>query len=319
VYDYPIVEILRDLMNILMTGATGLVGTALVKAFTAEGHVIYRLVRPGSTRNETISGVFDIPWNAAQGVNLILPNIDLRNNIDAVINLAGAPIADGRWSAERKALLRSSRIDTTRGLVTAMADMSPRPRVFISASAIGYYGDRGDELLTENSAPGTDFLATLAKEWEDEAMKAEQFGVRVVVARLGVVLAKTGGALPQMMMPFRFGLGGKLGSGRQWMSWITLEDVVAIIGTALVTDSLKGAVNLVSPEPVRNADFTRSLARAMHRPAIFAAPAFALRLAMGQMSEMILSSTRVTPQVLLQHGYQFRHTQLEDAFRAIVT
>jgi uncharacterized protein len=141
----------------------------------------------------------------------------------------------------------------------------------------------------------------------------------VVVARLGVVLAKTGGALPQMMMPFRFGLGGKLGSGRQWMSWITLEDVVAIIGTALVTDSLKGAVNLVSPEPVRNADFTRSLARAMHRPAIFAAPAFALRLAMGQMSEMILSSTRVTPQVLLQHGYQFRHTQLEDAFRAIVT
>jgi uncharacterized protein len=306
-------------MNILMTGATGLVGTALVKAFTAEGHVIYRLVRPGSTRNETISGVFDIPWNAAQGVNLILPNIDLRNNIDAVINLAGAPIADGRWSAERKALLRSSRIDTTRGLVTAMADMSPRPRVFISASAIGYYGDRGDELLTENSAPGTDFLATLAKEWEDEAMKAEQFGVRVVVARLGVVLAKTGGALPQMMMPFRFGLGGKLGSGRQWMSWIALEDVVSIVRTALVTDSLKGAVNLVSPEPVRNADFTRSLARAMHRPAIFAAPAFALRLAMGQMSEMILSSTRVTPQVLLQHGYQFRHTQPEDALRALVT
>jgi uncharacterized protein len=311
-------------MNILMTGATGLVGTALVKAFTAEGHVIYRLVRPGSTRKEPISGVFDIPWSPATGeildlTNTDLPRIDWPNNIDAFINLAGAPIADGRWSAERKALLRSSRIDTTRGLVTAMADMSPRPRVFISASAIGYYGDRGDELLTENSAPGTDFLATLAKEWEDEAMKAEQFGVRVVVARLGVVLAKTGGALPQMMMPFRFGLGGKLGSGRQWMSWITLEDVVAIIGTALVTDSLKGAVNLVSPEPVRNADFTRSLARAMHRPAIFAAPAFALRLAMGQMSEMILSSTRVTPQVLLQHGYQFRHTQLEDAFRAIVT
>ena len=196
--------------------------------------------------------------------------------------------------------------------------MSPRPRVFISASAIGYYGDRGDEVLTENSAPGTDFLATLAKEWEDEAMKAEQYGIRVVVARLGVVLAKTGGALPQMMMPFRFGLGGKLGSGRQWMSWITMEDVVSIVRTALATDSLKGAVNLVSPEPVRNADFTRSLARAMHRPAIFAAPAFALRLAMGQMSEMILSSTRVTPQVLLQHGYQFRHTQLDEALRSIL-
>jgi uncharacterized protein len=311
-------------MNILMTGATGLVGTALVETFTAEAHVVYRLVRPGSTRNETISGVFDIPWSPATGeildlTNTDLPRIDWPNNIDAFINLAGAPIADGRWSAERKALLRSSRIETTRGLVRAMANMSPRPRVFISASAIGYYGDRGDELLTENSAPGTDFLATLAKEWEDEAMKAEQFGVRVVVARLGVVLAKTGGALPQMMMPFRFGLGGKLGSGRQWMSWIALEDVVAIIGMALAADSLKGAVNLVSPEPVRNADFTRSLARAMHRPAIFAAPAFALRLAMGEMSEMILAGTRVTPQVLLQHGYQFRHAQLDEALAAIVT
>jgi uncharacterized protein len=309
-------------MNILMTGATGLVGTALVRAFTAEGHVIYRLARPGSTRNETISGVFDIAWNPATGkigdVPGQLPRIDLRNHIDAVINLAGAPIADGRWSAERKALLRSSRIDTTRGLVRAMAAMSPRPRVFISASAIGYYGDRGDEVLTENSAPGTDFLATLAKEWEDEAVKAEQFGIRVVVARLGVVLAKTGGALPQMMMPFRFGLGGKLGSGRQWMSWIALEDVVTIIRTALATDSLKGAVNLVSPEPVRNADFTRSLARALHRPAIFTAPAFALRLAMGHMSEMILAGTRVTPQVLLQHGYQFHHTQLDEALSAIL-
>jgi uncharacterized protein (TIGR01777 family) len=300
-------------MNILITGATGLVGTALVQAFTVEGHVIYRLVRPGSTRNETISGVFDIPWSPATA------SIgDSPNNIDAVINLAGAPIADGRWSAERKALLRSSRIDTTRGLVRAMANMSPRPRVFVSASAIGYYGDRSDEVLTENSAPGTDFLATLAKEWEDEAVKAEQFGIRVVAARLGVVLAKTGGALPQMMMPFRFGLGGKLGSGRQWMSWIALEDVVSIVRTALATDNLKGAVNLVSPQPVRNADFTRALARALHRPAIFAAPAFALRLAMGQMSEMILSSTRVTPQVLLHHGYQFRHTELDEALRAIL-
>jgi uncharacterized protein len=311
-------------MNILMTGATGLVGTALVQAFTAEGHVIYRLVRPGSTRNETISGVFDIPWSPATGeildlTNTDLPRIDWPNNIDAFINLAGAPIADGRWSAERKALLRSSRIETTRGLVRAMANMTPRPRVFISASAIGYYGDRGDEVLTENSAPGTDFLATLAKAWEDEAVKAEQLGIRVVVARLGVVLAKTGGALPQMMMLFRFGLGGKLGSGRQWMSWIALEEVVSIVRTALVTDSLKGAVNLVSPEPVRNVDFTRSLARAMHRPAIFAAPAFALRLAMGEMSEMILASTRVTPQVLLQHGYQFRHAQLDEALRALVT
>jgi uncharacterized protein (TIGR01777 family) len=310
-------------MNILMTGATGLVGTALVQAFTAEGHVIYRLVRPGSVRNEMISGVFDIPWSPATGeildlTNTDLPRIDWPNNIDAVINLAGAPIADGRWSPERKALLRSSRIDTTRGLVRAMANMSPRPGVFISASAIGYYGDRGDEVLTESSAPGTDFLATLAKEWEDEAVKAEQFGIRVVAARLGVVLAKTGGALPQMMMPFRFGLGGKLGSGRQWMSWIALEDVVGIIRTALATDSLKGALNLVSPEPVRNADFTRSLARALHRPAIFAAPAFALRLAMGEMSEMILASTRVTPQVLLQYGYQFCHIQLDEALRAIL-
>jgi uncharacterized protein (TIGR01777 family) len=188
----------------------------------------------------------------------------------------------------------------------------------ISASAIGYYGNRGDELVSEKSAPGTDFLAGLAKEWENEAVKAEGFGVRLVLLRFGIILAKQGGALPQMMLPFRFGLGGKLGSGRQWTSWITLEDVVAIIGVALRSDSWKGPVNLVAPGAVRNSDFTRALAKVMHRPAIFAAPAIALRLAMGEMAETLLGGARVQPQVLEQHSYQFLHANVEEALKAIL-
>jgi hypothetical protein len=309
-------------MHILMTGATGLVGTALVKAFTAEGHTIYRLVRAeNNTRNENVSGIFDVVLKQSTGE--ISPSHggvsgQLSGGVDAIINLAGAPIADGRWTEKRKALLRSSRVDTTRALVTAIGKMNKRPQVFISASAVGYYGDRGDELLTESSAPGTDFLATLARMWEAEAVKAEEFGVRVVLARLGVVLAKHGGALPQMMTPFKFGLGGKLGSGRQWMSWIMLEDVVAIIRTALARDSLRGPINLVSPEAIRNGDFTQSLAKAMGRPAIFKVPGAGLRLAMGEMSTIVLASTRVMPQVLQQHGYTFLQPDLDEALRAIV-
>jgi uncharacterized protein (TIGR01777 family) len=309
-------------MNILMTGASGLVGTVLVKTLTAEGHTIYRLRRAGSSvQSAKVSGVFDLPWNPGSGEisgSLDSNSVQAPANFDAVVNLAGAPVVGGRWTKERKEVLRSSRVDTTHGLVNAIAKMDKRPRVLISASAIGYYGNCGDDPVTEKSDPGTDFLADLAKDWENEAVKAEELDVRVVLLRLGIILAKHGGALPQMMLPFRFGLGGKVGSGRQWTSWITLEDVVAIIRVALRSDSWKGPVNLVAPGAVRNSDFTRALAKVMHRPAIFAAPAIALRLAMGEMAETLLGGVRVQPQVLEQHSYQFLHADVEEALKAIL-
>jgi uncharacterized protein (TIGR01777 family) len=309
------------MMNILMTGATGLVGTALVKTFAGEGHTSYRLTRAETHERTREAGVFDVPWNPSSsqiGRSADSSLLQVPADVNAVINLAGAPVVGGRWTNERKAVLRSSRVDTTRGLVSAIAKMEKKPRVLISASAIGYYGDRGDELVTEKSAPGRDFLAELAKEWENEAVKAEKFGVRVVLLRFGIILAKQGGALPKMMMPFKFGLGGKLGSGRQWTSWIALQDVVAIVQEALCNENWKGPVNLVAPQPMRNSDFTKALAKAMHRSAIFPAPAFALRLAMGEMADTLLGGVRVAPQVLEQHGYRFVHENLDEALRAIL-
>jgi uncharacterized protein (TIGR01777 family) len=312
----------EDVMNILMTGATGLVGTALVKTFTVEGNTVYRLTRAESSKSGAKeTGVFDLPWNPGRGeiggfggsrADQVPPNSD------AIINLAGAPVVGGRWTTERKALLRSSRVDTTRALVGAIAKMVKRPRVLISASAIGYYGNRGDELVTEESAPGTDFLAELAKEWENEAVKAEKFGVRVVLLRFGIILAKQGGALPKMMLAFKFGLGGKLGSGRQWTSWIALQDVVAIVQEALRNDSWKGPINLVAPQAARNSEFTKSLAKVLHRPMIFTVPAFALKLAMGEMAETLLGGVRVAPQVLGQNGYRFLYANLDETLKAIL-
>ena len=310
-------------MNILMTGATGLVGTALVKKITAEGQTVYRLSRVESRKSGAKApGVFDLPWNPSSGGiggSGGSSSLQVPASVDAVINLAGAPVVGGRWTNERKALLRSSRVDTTRGLVSAIAKMEKKPRVLISASAIGYYGNRGEELVTENSAPGTDFLAELAKEWENEAVKAEELGVRVVLLRFGIILAKQGGALPQMMLPFKYGLGGKLGSGRQWTSWIALKDVVAIVQEALRNDSWKGPINLVAPQAARNSDFTKSLAKVLHRPAIFTAPAFALKLAMGEMAETLLGGVRVAPQVLEQNGYRFLQANLDEALKAILS
>ena len=309
-------------MNILITGATGLVGTALVKKITAEGQTVYRLTRAESPNSGAkMPGVFDLPWNPSSGGiggSGGSSSLQVPASVDAVINLAGAPVVGGRWTNERKALLRSSRVDTTRGLVSAIAKMEKKPRVLISASAIGYYGNRGEELVTENSAPGTDFLAELAKEWENEAVKAEKLGVRVVLLRFGIILAKQGGALPQMMLPFKYGLGGKLGSGRQWTSWIALQDVVAIVQETLRNDSWKGPINLVAPEAARNSDFTKSLAKVLHRSAIFTVPAFALKLAMGEMAETLLGGVRVAPQVLEQNGYRFLHANLDEALKAIL-
>lgn len=294
-------------MKILITGSTGLVGSALVSELKHAGHTVCRLVRP-STNAGAIgeSGGFDVAWNPATGE---LGGAAV--GADAVVNLAGASIADGRWTAERKALLRSSRVDTTRALVGALARMAIRPRVLVSASAIGYYGDRAEEILTEESGPGRDFLSEIGKEWEAEAEKADALGIRVVRARFGVILAKDGGALPVMARPFRFGLGGRIGSGKQWMSWIALEDVAAILRFALENGEVRGAVNVVSPQPARNAEFTAALAKALHRPALFPAPAFALRLLLGEMADaLLLSSERVVPERLESLGYKFTQPDL---------
>lgn len=301
-------------MKILVTGSTGLVGTALVKALAGDGHTVCRLIRAQSKTTYGSKDGFDVAWNPETGE---LGGAGV--GPDAVVNLAGASIAGGRWTQKRKELLRTSRIDATRALVKALTKMNARPRVLVSASAIGVYGGRGDEVLTEESKPGTDFLAGLAREWEAEALKAQALGIRVVLARFGIILAQHGGALAKMLLPFKLGAGGRLGSGKQWMSWITLDDVVGIIRFAIEDGTVRGAMNVVAPHPVQNAEFTKMLARALRRPALFPAPAFALRLALGEMADaLLLSSQRVRPQVLEKLNYRFLHPELSAAFNAVL-
>ncbi len=301
-------------MKILVTGSSGLVGTALVKALGRDGHMVCRLMRPESAANNEVKDGFNVAWNPATGE---LGGAGV--GPDAVVNLAGASIADGRWSAERKAVLRASRIDTTRALVEALAKMNVRPSVLVSASAIGIYGNRGDELLTEESKAATDFLAALARDWEAEALKAEALGIRVVLARFGIILSREGGALAKMLLPFKLGAGGKLGAGQQWMSWVTLEDVVGILRMVIEKSAARGAVNVVAPQPLKNAEFTKVLAKALHRPALFPAPAFALRLVLGEMADaLLLSSQRVAQQKLQQLGYSFLHPDLPAALSHVL-
>src|SRR5213595_341781 len=226
-------------MKVLVTGSTGLVGAALVNALAHENHTVCRLMRPQSVVSGGGKAGFDVAWNPATGE---LGGAGV--GADAVVNLAGASVAGGRWTKGRKEPLRTSRIETTRALVGALAKMNVRPRVLVSASAIGIYGDRGDEVLTEESKPGTDFLTGLAREWEAEALKAEALGIRVVLARFGIILAQHGGALAKMLPPFKLGVGGRLGSGKQWMSWIMLEDVVGIVKSILENSTVRGPVNV---------------------------------------------------------------------------
>jgi uncharacterized protein (TIGR01777 family) len=297
-------------MKILISGASGFVGQALVHALRAEGHTVARMVRPGG---EVSPG--DVSWDPMSATS----DVSAMEGADAVVNLSGASIAAGRWTQERKAALRSSRIGCTRVLVDTLLQLQRKPRVFISASATGYYGDRAGELLTEASSPGTDFLALLARDWEGEAVRAEHGGIRTVILRFGIILSAHGGALPKMLLPFKFGAGGRFGSGQQWMSWIGLEDSIGIIRAALTDERLSGPVNVVAPHPLQNIEFTRIVAAAVRRPAIFPAPAFALRLLLGEMAgPLLLASQRVLPERLLSLGYSFRFDDLATTLRALL-
>lgn len=307
-------------MKILVSGSTGMIGTSVVAALSRDGHAICRLQRPESTepRNAALSASGpgqSVRWDPLGGTF----DSAAAESADAVIHLAGASIGEGRWTAARKRLLRSSRVDVTRHLVSGLAKLARPPRVFISASAMGYYGDRGEEQLTEQSAPGHDFLAALARDWEAEAARAEQFGARAVMLRFGLILARDGGALARMLLPFRLGLGGRLGSGQQWMSWLTLGEAVGMIRYALENVGVRGAVNAVTPNPVRNREFTAVLGRVLHRPTIFPAPAFVLRLALGEMADaLLLGSSRLIPQELQTLSYRFLHPELEPALGALL-
>jgi uncharacterized protein (TIGR01777 family) len=297
-------------MKVLIAGGSGLVGAALTSSLRGDGHTVSRMVRPGSQ-----AAVGDVPWNPLSA----LVDVPAMEGFDAVVHLSGASIGGERWTSKRKQVLRSSRVDSTRVLVDALTHLKQPPRVFVCASAIGFYGDRGDEVLTESSGHGNDFLSILCRAWEGEAARAAGSGIRSVITRFGIVLSLDGGALPRMLTPFKFGAGGRLGSGKQWMSWIALEDVVRVLRAAIDDARWNGPVNLVAPEPVRNAEFTRVLASVLHRPAIFPAPALALRLALGEMADaLLLSSQRVQPGYLARYGYTFRYENLEPALHAIV-
>ncbi len=305
-------------MRVLISGSTGLLGTALLDSLQQQGHHLARLVRP-STRNLPAGGrtspdTSSVAWDPIAGTLN-----STASGADAVVHLAGASIAGGRWTTPRKRLLRDSRVAATHHLVGALAQLPQPPKVFVAASAVGFYGDRGDEELTEASASGRDFLAQLSREWETESRRAAAFGARVVVLRFGILLAKHGGALPQIALPFRLGVGGRIGSGRQWMSWLALDDAVGIVGYALRNSALTGLVNAVAPQPARNADFSAILGRVLHRPAVFPTPGFVLRLALGEMADaLLLSSQRVLPAKLQQLGYPFVYQGLEPALESIL-
>ncbi len=303
-------------MRVVAAGATGFIGTPLCAALVAAGHAVQVLSRSPARHAPSLPpGVTALPWDPGQ------PDGDWAGAVagaDAVVNLAGASIASGRWTPARKELLRSSRLAATSALVRAIARAPERsrPRVLVSASAIGYYGDRGDETLTERSRPGNDFLARLCVEWEAAAREAESLGLRVVTPRFGLVLGKGGGALPRMALPFRLFVGGPVGSGRQWVSWIHLDDVVGLVRYALERE-VRGALNGTAPSPVRQADFASSLGRALGRPSWAPVPAFVLRRVLGELADgLLLPSQRVVPSATLDAGYAFRHSDLLAALQA---
>ena len=294
-------------LHILVSGSSGLVGSALLPALKASGYEVTRLVHGSNT------GLNAIAWNPAQPLSP-----ECVSGFDAVVHLAGESIV-GRWTSEKKQRIRDSRITGTRHLAEALAKAPRPPRVLVSASAIGYYGDRGDQILHEESPSGSGFLAEVCLGWESATVPAAQAGIRTAHIRIGVVLSTEGGALSKMLTPFRLGVGGNMGSGRQWWSWIALDDLVGIILHILKAEGLEGPVNAVSPNPVTNAEFTKTLGSVLSRPTILPMPAFAARLALGQMAdELLLASQRVEPRRLLTSGYVFQQPDLRPALQVLL-
>ncbi|HKW16028.1 MAG TPA: TIGR01777 family oxidoreductase [Terriglobales bacterium] len=293
--------------KVLISGASGLIGSALVHALESRGHNVTKLVRRAPLTSQ------EMPWDPMRE---IAPEIV--SGTDAVVHLSGENVA-GLWTAEKKRRIRKSRVVSTQNLARAIAKLEKPPRSFVCASAIGYYGDRGDEILTEASSPGEEFLPEVCREWEAATEAASRAGIRVVNLRFGIVLSRDGGALKQMLLPFRFGLGGRIGSGRQWWSWIHIDDAVGAILRVIEKSNVSGAVNVVAPNPVTNAEFTRLLAGAVRRPAFFAVPAFAARLALREFAdEGVLASARVVPKKLLEGGFEFRYRELGEALEELL-
>lgn len=296
-------------MKVLVSGSHGLVGKALIRSLTSDGHEIVRLVR------NKPSGAGEVEWHPNEG------SIDAASleGLDAVVHLAGESIASSRWNDEKKRAIRESRSKGTALLSDALARLAQPPSVFVSASAIGYYGNRADELLTEESAPGKDFLASVCVDWEKATKPAVEKGIRTVNARFGIILDAEEGALGKMLTPFRMGIGGRVGNGKQWMSWIAIEDVVNGLKFLISDESMSGPVNFVAPNPVTNAEFTKTLGHVLSKPTLIPVPEFGVRLAFGEMGEaLLLGSQRVEPRVLQQKGFKFAQPSLESALRNLL-
>ncbi len=296
-------------MKVLVAGSSGLIGTALVQRLLYEGHDVLRLVRHSPISNG------EVRWDPVKD------SIDSAalTGVEATIHLGGASIAGKRWNAAYKQEIRDSRVNSTRLLADTLAHLTPKPTVFLCASALGYYGDRGDEILTEDSTAGSGFLANSTAAWESAATPASEAGIRVCNLRIGVVLSKSGELPRSMLLPFKLGLGGKLGSGKQYMSWVHLDDVVEAFIYCLNTPALHGPINVSTPTPITNAEFTRSLARVLSRPAPFTVPLFVLRAARGEMAQFVLDSARLHPQRLLDSGFTFKWEHIEPALRDTVS
>ncbi|MCI0338529.1 MAG: TIGR01777 family oxidoreductase [Acidobacteria bacterium] len=300
-------------MKLLVTGATGLIGRAICQRLASEGHQIVVLSRrPESARFLSEGRVFG--WNPEHGP----PSAEVWDGVEAVIHLAGESVAASRWTDEQKRRIRDSRVRGTRHLVDGLIDLADRPKVMVSASAVGFYGDRGDEQIDERSANGEGFLCEVSEQWEREALRAREFGLRVSLVRTGVVLSPNGGALEKMLLPFKLGIGGRLGSGRQWFPWIHIDDIVGIFRHALLTPELSGPINGVAPGIVNNKEFTEVLANVLNRPVFFPVPELALKILMGEMAEVVLSSQRVVPRVALESGYEFTYQMLRPALKDLL-
>jgi hypothetical protein len=301
----------ESVMLIALAGATGFTGKALVHHLAGQGHQLVILSRRPVTGMPPQARL--VIWDPEKGT----APAEALDGVDAVIHLAGEPVSQ-RWSKAVKQRIRDSRVLGTANLVSGIAASHQKPKALICASASGYYGEGGARILDESAAPGSGFLPEVCREWEQAAEKAEELGVRVVRLRIGIVLGQGGGALAKMLPPFRAGLGGPLGSGEHWMSWIHLGDLVALIAFAAENPHLRGAVNAASPNPVTNAEFTRALARALRRPAIFAVPPFALRILFGEMSQILVASQRLTPRAAMEAGFKFEHPEIYAALKDIV-